>query len=182
MKKWVAVLVTLLLCLPLGALGETYTAGGYYAIDYPETYTLDDSSYTDESTADNIWLFLLDGEAYLIDASVATVDGYEGFSLTNATDEEKQQYVADTLASFADQNAVLADTLTATSGVPFYVFSMEDSDGPYYYAETILNGTSAYFYCYYDDTTHAPDAALMANLKTVLQTFRPAETGETSHL
>ena len=182
MKKWVAVLVTLLLCLPLGALGETYTAGGYYAIDYPETYTLDDSSYTDESTADNIWLFLLDGEAYLIDASVATVDGYEGFSLTNATDEEKQQYVADTLASFTDQNAALADTLTAASGVPFYVFSMEDSDGPYYYAETILNGTSAYFYCYYDDTTHAPDAALMTDLKTVLQTFRPAETAETSQL
>ncbi len=182
MRKWVAALVALLLCLPLVALGETYTAGGYYTIDYPDTYTLDDTSYTDESTTDNIWLFLLDGETCLIDASVATVDGYEGFSLTNATDKEKQQYVADTLASFTDQNAALADTLTAASGVPFYVFSMEDSDGPYYYAETILNGTSAYFYCYYDDTTHAPDAALMTDLKTVLQTFRPAETAETSQL
>ena len=180
MKKWVAALVAL--CLPLVAFAETYTAGGYYTIDYPEAYTLDDTSYTDESTEDNLWLFLLDGETYLIDASVATVEGYEGFSLIGATDEEKQQYVETTLDSFAGQNAVLADTLTAASGVPFYVFSMEDSDGPYYYAETILNGTSAYFYCYYDDTTRAPDAALMADLKTVLQTFRPATTEESSDI
>ncbi len=172
MKKWTALLVALL--LPFAAASaQTYTASTYYTIDYPDTLTLDDTSYKSDSTEDYLWLFLLDGGTYYIDASISTADGYEGFSLFNATEEEKQAYLDDSLADFADQNATFADIITTDGGIPFYVFSMKDSDGPYYFAETIANGSSISFCCYYEDISATPDAPLLSHLKTVLKTFRP---------
>ncbi|HNW87029.1 MAG TPA: hypothetical protein PLP25_06510 [Candidatus Limiplasma sp.] len=177
MKKIAALSLALLLALSLTvASAQTYTAGSYYTIDYPDTLTLDDTSYTDENTADNTWLYMLEGEDYLIDASISTASGYEGFSLYSASDADRQAYVDDTLDAYADDNAALVDTLTV-GNIPFYIFSMEDSDGPYYYAETLANGASINFCCYYSDAGATPDEALLKDLETVLGTFKPVSSG-----
>ena len=72
----------------------------------------------------------------------------------------------------ADDQAELVQSLELDSGIPFYIFSMEDSDGPYYYAETIANGSSLNFCCYYADT-NVLDDALLGKLITLLKTFKP---------
>ncbi len=173
MKKFMAVLLALALLCGVAA-AETYTAGHYYTIDYPDALSLDDSSYTDDNTDTSTWLFMLLGDDYLIDASVSTVEEYAGFSLQGADETQKQDYINEVMSTFADQTPALADTFTAADGVPFYVFSMEDSDGQYYYAETIISGESMNFCCYYYDASTAPDAALLSALKTVLSTYRAA--------
>lgn len=175
MKKLMAVLLALALLCGVAA-AETYTAGSYYTIDYPDTLSLDDSSYTDDSTTTSTWLFMLLGDNYMIDASVSTVEAYAGFSLQSADDTEKQNYINEVMSTFADQTPAQVDTFTAADGVPFYVFSMEDSDGQYYYAETIVSGERINFCCYYYDASVAPDAALLSALKTVLSTYRAAGT------
>ena len=176
MRKLAALTLTLLLVVSLGqtaAVAETYTAGSYYTIEYPDTLTLDDTSYTDESTADNTWLFMLEGDDYLIDASIGAVEGYEGVSLFSASDDVRETYVADTLDAFSDDNPALADTLETASGIPFYIYSMEGSDGAYYYAETLANGVSVNFYCYYHDSDLPLDSDLLTALEDVLGTFKP---------
>jgi len=180
MKKIAALALTLMLVLSLSltaAAAETYTAGSYYTIEYPDdTLTLDDTSYTEDSTEDSTWLFMLEGDDYLIDASIGKLDGYEGVSLYSASDEDKAAYVADTLEDFADESPALADTLNTASGVPFYIYSLESSDGAYYYAETIANGVSVNFCCYYNDTELPLDADLLAAFESILSTFQPAGT------
>ena len=179
MKKLAALSLALLMALSLtAASAQTYMAGNYYTIDYPDTLTLDDTSYTDENTEDNTWLYMLEGDSYLIDASISTASGYEGFSLYNASEADRQSYVDDTLDAYADDNATLADTLTV-GDVPFYIFSMEDSDGAYYYAETLANGASINFCCYYNDAGATPDETLLKNLEAVLATFKPASAANT---
>lgn len=177
MRKLAALSLALLLTLSLTvASAQTYTAGTYYTIDYPDTLTLDDTSYTDENTEDYTWLFMLSADDYLIDASISPADGYEGFSLYNASDADRQAYVDDTLDTYADDKAALVETLTVDGDIPFYIFSMEDSDGVYYYAETLANGASINFACYYNDASTPLDDTLLGNLKTVLTTFRRAGT------
>jgi len=177
MKKLIAVLLSLSMLLTLSAAAAaSYTAGDYYTVDYPETMTVDDESYTDENTEDDLWLFMLVGDDYLIDAGLTTVEVYEGFSLYNATDAQKADYIAEALETFADSNPSLVDIVDSQSDIPFYIYSLEDSDGMYYYAETISNGVSVYFCCYYYDAETLPDATLLRNLESVLTSFRPAGT------
>jgi hypothetical protein len=180
MKKFAALSLAFILALSLSvASAETYTAGNYYTIDYPDTLTLDNTSYTANNTEDSIWLFMLVGEDYLIDAALDKVDGYEGVSLFSASQDDRQTYVDDTLEAYADYEATLVDTLTLSSGVPLYLFSMNDSDGPYYYAETIVKGISLNFCYYYTDASATPDATLLSNFETVLQTFTPVTSATT---
>jgi hypothetical protein len=186
MRKMAALLLAVLMALALPALAfaATYTASGYFTIDYPDTMELDDTSYTNENTEDDAWLFMLSGDGYLVDVSISTVEEYAGFSLYSATDEEKEAYVAEVQDTFADNSATLVGTLslgdeTTENVIPFYVFSMEDSDGPYYFAETIANGASLNFCCYYEDATAALDDALLENLNAILGTFRPVTDEDT---
>jgi len=178
MKKLVSVLLALALTFTLtAAFAKTYTAGTYYTVEYPDSMSLDDTSYVQDNTEDDAWLFMLSGDDYLIDASLSTVDEYSGFSLYSATDAEKQAYVAEVMTTFADQDPALVDTVIPASGIPFYIFSMEDSDGVYYFAETIANGVSLYFCCYYNDVNAPLDQPLLDSLKGILKTFAPVNDG-----
>lgn len=178
MKKLAALALALLMALSLtSAFAQTYTAINYYTIDYDENdLTLDDTSYTSENTADSQWLFMLSNDEYIIDASIDAVDGYEGFSLFSASQADRDSFVSDTLDSFSDENAALVKTVELSGGIPFYIFSMDNSDGPYYYAETIANGNSVNFCCYYVDASAALDDALLAHLVELLNTFKPVTT------
>ena len=174
MKKLAALTLALLLTMSLtAACAQTYTAGNWFSVDYADSLTLDDTSYTGDNTDDYRWLFTLSDDTYLIDASLNTAEGYEGVSLYSATADDRDAYVQDTLDAFADDQAELVQTVELDNGIPFYIFSMEDSDGPYYYAETIANGNSLNFCCYYADANTALDDALLGKLVTLLKTFKP---------
>ena len=176
MKKLAAGLLALLMTLTLTlATAETYSAGSYYTIDYPDTLTLDDATYTDELTDDSRWLYLLYDENYLIDATLEHVTGYEGESLYNADQDERDAYVADTLAAYADDDIALVREITTVSGFPFYIYSREGTDGAFYFAETIANGTSVNFTAYYADAGRALDDDLLEALTEVLITLRPVD-------
>ena len=176
MKKLASILLALTLCLTLtAALAETttYTASTYYTVEYPSEMQLDDTSYTSENTDTYTWLFMLNSDTIVIDASMEQVEEYAGFSLFNATDEEKQAYLEEVADSYADYNCEYVDMFETTANqIPFYVFRMEDSDGPYYYVETIANGTSLYFCVSNIDGTE-PDETLLSEATAVLQTLTP---------
>lgn len=180
MKKLIALTLALLLTFSLtAAFAQTYTAGQYYTIDYNDDLTLDNTSYTSENTSDNLWLFMLYNDDYLIDAGLSAAEGYEGVSLYAADQDVRDAYVKETLESFADDNIQLVDELTTVSGFPFYLYSMEDSDGAYYYAETIANGSCVSFCCYYHDANAPLDDTLLQHLSEMLITLRPAEEEST---
>ena len=106
-------------------MAETYTAPGFYTITYPDELTLDNTSYADENSEDEIWLFLLSNDDYMLDAYITKLDEYANVSLYSATDAQREAYVADTLDDYADYQAQLVETVTTEEGVPFYVFSMQ---------------------------------------------------------
>ena len=181
MKKLAALTLALLMTLSLtAAFAQTYTAGQYYTIDYNDDLTLDNTSYTSENTTDNRWLFMLYNDDYLIDAALSAASGYEGVSLYAADQTVRDAYVDDTLEAYADENIQFVEELTTVSGFPFYVFSMDGSDGAYYYAETIANGSSVNFCCYYNDANAALDDTLLQNFAEMLITLRPAEETDES--
>ena len=179
MKKLVALTLAALLAFTLtAASAATYTAGAFYTLDYPDDLTLDDTSYTDETTDSYIWLYMLYNEDYTIDAALEPVAGYEGKTLYEMTEDERDAYLDFALEDFADYNAEYVDDVTSTSGFPFLVFTMDEGDGVYYFAETLINGTSVNLCCYYNDADTAPDDALLLMFEQVLITIRPVEEAD----
>lgn len=174
MKKLAALSLALMLVLSLTlASAETYQAGEYYKIDIPDTTALDDVSYVAENTPEYSWLFMLVSDQWLIDATFSLAEGYEGASLYNASSDDVDAYVDDTLDAYADRQITLVDTLSLDNGIPFFIYSMDDGDGAYYYAETIIDGRSFNFSAYYNDAELPLDTALLNNLQQVLKTFEP---------
>ena len=181
MKKLVALTLAAMLAFSLSAAcAATYTAGQYYTLDYPDGMTLDDASYTADTTDDYIWLYMLYDGTMVVDAALEPATGYEGVSLYEASQTERDAYVQDTLDAYADVNAVYVDEVTSVSGYPFYIYSMEDSDGLYYRAETLIDGTSVNLCAYYRDATVALDEALLNTLMEVLITVRPVDEAATA--
>ena len=178
MKRLAALTLALLMALGVAcASAETYTAGSFYTLDYPEELTLDNETYTADTTEDYIWLFMLNGD-YVIDAALTPAEGYEGVNLYEANEDERQTYLDDTLDAFANDSAEYVDVLTSTGGYPFYIFTMDSDDGPYYYAETLIQGTSVNFCCYYDDETAGLDQDLLDSFMATLSTVRPVDEAD----
>ncbi len=173
MRKWIAVLLSLFMMLSLAtACAVSYTAGDYYAIEYPVGLRIDNTSHTAESTADNTWLFMLGDNEYVIDAYVTRLNDYDpDFNLSTADDAGKQAYADEVSATLADEHPTFLNAITAKSGTVFYLFHMEDDQGSYLYAETIRNGLSMNFFCYYFDPDAGPDVALRETLESILYTF-----------
>lgn len=176
MKKLLAsVLAAAVLCAAAAACAATYNAGTYYTLDYDDSFTLDDTTYTDESHASYTWLFRLFDAQMTIDASWDYASGYAGVNMYEMNAPEREAYVADMLALFADNNAAYVDDITSVSGYPFYIFSIEGDEGAYYYAETLINGDSASLCAYYQNEFAMLDDALLETLEEVLITIRPVE-------
>lgn len=174
MKKKMAILLALALVFALStAAADAYLVAGYYTIEYPDTLQLDSETYSLDNTEDDIWVYLLENDDYIIDAYLTATGIYEDFSLTGADESGIAEYLEEAMTSFDEQNPSLADVFTANSGTVFYIYSMSDSTGPYLFAETIEDGISINFICYYFDATAEADAALLEALETVLVTYVP---------
>lgn len=178
MKKLLALfLATLLCCSAAGALAGTRTEAGLFTIAYDDAYTLltpedlEDASATEEGTR---WLFALQQENTIIEVTLDEVpEEYQHLDLATASQEERQNYVDAFVDTFASEYASLLVTLTIPEGdIPFYVYSLQDSDGWYYLAQTITNGQALDFYAYYEDGTDGDDA-LLEQLELIVQSFVP---------
>lgn len=175
MKKLLAVLLSLSMALAMAAAGaDTYTVNAHYTVEYPDTMVMDDTAYADENTQNNAWLFMLEGEGFLIDAYLTTLENYDpDFSLSAADEDGIQAYLDEVMDAFSSRSPVPAGSVTTDGGIPFYILRLVDSDGPYLYAETIENGVSVNFICYYVDGVSEPDAALLSTLEALLYTLTP---------
>lgn len=182
MKKRLVGLALLLAALMycLSAQAADYTADGLFTVSYDETrFTLDRTSYTIDCTATYKWLFLLHDGSNVIDVSTETIPEYAGFSLHTADDAVLSLYQQDVLSAFADQNAVFVSRRTVSAlQVPFYIFRLQDEEGTYYLAETVLNGVVIDFLCY-PAAMNAVDETHLDLLCRLLDTFVPlgAESG-----
>lgn len=177
MEKRIASLLCLILvlCLSIGtSLAAEYTANGLFTITYDDTLALDDATYAADNTENARWLFMLSKDNAIIDAQVALEDeDYANFSMSSATEEERQAYVDYFLDSYADMDAKLITSLAVSEqSIPFYLYTITDEDGLYYFAETVEKGYSIGFYAYYEDETPS-DGALLEMLEGVLYSFQP---------
>lgn len=175
MKKLLAVLLCTLFCLASSwALAADYTAPGLFTITYDDTaYKLDNNSYLSERTdGEFTWLFLLYGDDTIIDVEANHLMDFQGLTFLTASEEERQAYVDYFLDLYAEEDAELVASLTsAKDEIPFYVFSMQDEDGLYYQAETVVKGYSLDFYAYHEYLD--PDDALLEDLKALVESFVP---------
>lgn len=175
MKKLLALLLCTLFCFASAwALAADYTTPGLFTITYDDTaYELDDNSLLSERTDDEFtWLFMLYGDDAIIDVEAEKLMDFQDLTFLTASEEEKQAYVDYFLDFYADDDAMLIETLTSEKdGIPFYVFSMQDEDGLYYRAETVVKGYALDFYAYYENRD--PDDALLEDLKALVKSFIP---------
>lgn len=171
-----ALLLALMLALPCAAGAETHTVEGLYSVEYEDGLTLDTTTYLLDRTDTYTWLFMLYGDEYTIDASMTKLEGYDGFSLYNATEEQRASYASDTLQALSDYDAELLSTMSVVyegAEIPFYIFSCKDENGAYLMGETIAGGYALDFYCYYEDGARSADDALTQRLVSLLQSFTP---------
>lgn len=176
-KKRCLLLAAVLLCaLCTPALAVEYNAADIYTIHYDAAvWQLDDMTYSDEASDEYVWLFMLYNaqKDVLIDASIEKIPEFEGLTLFMAGEAERNEYLRATLDAFQDQSIKhIATILPTTLEIPFYVYSLEDEEGGYVYAETIVNGNAIIFNAYHGRSTGSTDALLPA-LEEVLATFTP---------
>lgn len=174
MKKLVVLLLTLTLCFGAAfALAAEYTASALYTITYDDAVFTLDTSYADTSSEGERWLFSLTHDKMVVEGVQEPIQGEESLDLLTATPEALQEYIDGVYDYFADQCPELITTIKTTrEGVPFYVFSLRDEEGTYYYAETMVKGMSLGFYAYYTDVD--ADDALLDALTQLLETYVPA--------
>ncbi len=173
-------IIMLLLCAAMtlaplcASQAEAYTVPGLYTVEYEDGAVIDDTSYLHDKTDTYTWLFMICGSDYAIDASMTKMDFYEGMSLYSATEDERTAYLEDTklmLEEFNGEYLGIVDKI----GIPFYVFSCENDDGAYLWAETVANGYTLDFYCYYDDDRMPVDEALLEKFSAMLESFEPVQ-------
>lgn len=167
-------LLICLVCVP--ALAVEYNAGGIYTISYDAAaWQIDDQTYSAEATEDYMWLFMLYSaeKDALIDASIEAVPEFEGLTLFTADEARRAAYLNATMDAFADQEIRHLTTLTVSDyQIPFYVYVLTDEEGPFLYAETIVNGSAVAFGVYFARGNGDAEALLPA-LEEVLATFAP---------
>ena len=175
MKKLTAMLLLSMIALLLtAAAADTYTVDGYYTIEYPDSLTVDDTTYLYENNEWVMWMFLLQGEDFVIDAYISVVQSLPGFTLFGADEEGVQAYAEEAMRILEGQNPELLEIIIPESGVPFYEYHLENEYGAYLFAETIVDGKTVNFIAYYADRT-APDDELRAQLEAVVHSYTPVD-------
>lgn len=169
-----ALLLLCVLCMP--ALAAEYNAGGIFTIQYDETdWQIDNLTYNNETTEEYNWLFLLYKEStdVSIDVAMEQVAEFGGLNLFSADAVKRAAYLEATLDAFQDLNMKYLTTITVSDWeIPFYVYTMEDEEGQYLYAETIVSGCSINFHACHALSSQRSDALLPA-LEEILTTFTP---------
>ena len=177
MKKFLALLMCVLMCAAsCSALAVEYNANNIFTISYDENiYALDNATYLEENTNEYIWMFMLYNEATdtVVDVAMEALPEFAELSLFSATAEERKGYVEATLDIFSDADIKLLDTITVSDlQIPFYLYSLEDENGAYLTAETVVSGWAINFSAYHMATSGADDALLNV-LEDVVKTFQP---------
>ena len=173
MKHRIALL--LLLCLMLAVapvLAESYTVTGLYTITVPEGFTLDNRTYFDEDG----WLFMLTSDTALVEAWRDRTPYYDNLTMINPSPEDMSRFQSIFEDDFQDMSPSYVETVTTPDGVTFLIYTLKDTIGSYYNAETAFSGYGISFNVSYLDNA-TPDNALLLILKDLLQTLRPTEGG-----
>lgn len=173
--RFLSLIFALLLCLP--AQAAEYRPNGVFRIEYDETkFTLDDTTYKADSTATYQWLFLLHDENNVLDVSTETIKEYEGVTLYTADDAVLRRYQQDVLDAFSDKNAVfVTQRIVSELRIPFFIFRMQDEEGTYYLAETVING-QVFDFQSYPATMHEATEVNFELLCRLLDTFELIES------
>ncbi len=177
MKKIAVMLLAALICLSTAcALAADYTSTAGFAITYDDqVYTLDDQTYLEENPNDELrWLFMLYDDKMIIESEIEKLLDYPELDFRTASEEDRQSYINYFMDACADENPILVNSLiTEDQNLPILVFSLEDEEGTYYMAETVLDGCAIDFYCYYD--VGNVDSQLLDQLEGVMLSFMTVE-------
>lgn len=169
--KRIVWLVAAALCLAaVSVSASTYTAEGLFSFDYPDHWIVDNRTYTGDNTEDYTWIADVYDDDYYMTVSIEMVDGFEGFSLFRASEQEAEHYTQDILDSYEAYHPEYLDTWTS-AGVPFVVISLVEDDALFVEALTIANGCEIRFSI--SDADDDRQSATQA-LKEIVDSFQPA--------
>ena len=174
MKKRLAVLLILLLCLP--ALAQAYT-GSYggstlFTFSYDSgRFRMDQDSYLGGNRSNQVWFFMLYDSDYTIDCGMFVNESTQ--SMSNGDTSALSLYLA---GYYARYGASSQGTCTI-NGQGYALFSLSGvSTGGSYLAATVINGCVVTFEIY-SPSAGAVDAGALSTLKTVLAGCYPAKSG-----
>ena len=110
----------------------------------------------------------------MIDAYISEVQSLPGFTLYGADEVGVQTYADEAMRILDGQTPVLLKVITPESGVPFYLYHLENDYGAYLFAETIVDGKTVNFIAYFADRT-PPDDMLQEQLEAVVNSYVPVD-------
>ena len=173
--KRILCLLLVLLVLPLGeALAADYDFNGAFQVTCPDGWELD----RDFGSGGNTETFRVLGafETYTSRIEVSISDDrayYEDFSLPTRQDSQFYGYLSELMAMLENaEDTVSCEYLKAISSKDqkalFQLFYVDDGDGGYYYADTMVKGCTLLFYAYSTQSLLNTSARQLAELETLL--------------
>jgi hypothetical protein len=172
MKKRLAIMLCLLLCLPALACAYTgsYNGSTLFTFSYDSArYRMDRDSYLSSNRGNQAWFFLLYDDTYSIDCGMFT-DGTTQ-TMSNGDLSELTPYLMDRYARYgvSDQGSC------TVNGQSYALFLLSDvSTGGSYFAATVINGCVVTFEIY-SMSAGSVDASALSTLKSVLSGCYPAD-------
>ena len=171
MKKRLAVLLILLLCLPVLAQAYTGSYGGstLFTFSYDSgRFRMDQDSYLGGNRSNQVWFFMLYDSDYTIDCGMCVNESTP--SMSSGDTSALSLYLA---GYYARYGASSQGTCTI-NGQGYALFSLSGvSTGGSYLAATVINGCVVTFEIY-SPSAGAVDAGALSTLKTVLAGCYPA--------
>lgn len=158
MKRLIAVCLVLLLCAA-GASAQIYTWEDMITIEFPDGWeTLVDDANNTADYQNLVTVFDVEAADGLnITLEMNSFADRAGEYLSKLDEAGTQQYIERVLAERAAEQARYMDTvLTSVDGIPFIIFTGTTQFGPFYQAETCIDGMVISFYGYaYPDESFA---------------------------
>ena len=173
-KRFLCLLIALLLLLAGSALAQDYTASGLFSISYDEAaYSLNSTEYLGDTQDNGLWLFIVYNTDAIFDVTIDLEPTLGNLSLVHPTKAQIEDHIYLVEEGYQDLDATLMQTLTLENGVVFNLFRLRDSYGIFYLAQTVVQGYAIDFKAYYADNRDG-DTSLLTALGDLVSTFRPA--------
>lgn len=148
-----------------------------FTVTYDDSLlTMDDETYSGDSTDDFEWFMILSSQDFAIDCGASRYSEDENESLYLMAQDAQDEYLKSFSAGSAPSSLSFIETYPVSAGgvsVPFVVTSYSDAEyGDSYIAFTILGGYEIYFEAYGADGENTD--AILSALKTLIDSFVPA--------
>ena len=178
MKKILAFVTALLMifaCIP--AMAQVHDFSGAFTVTCPDGWKLDTALANGKNTADFQVLGAFDTFASVVEMFISDDRAYyDDFSVPMVMDSEFYYYLAGVMAMLEESEDTVTcsfvKTVKSADGhALFLIYHVDDGEGGYYYADTMLGGCTLFFYAYADSVMIQTGERQLAELEALLSSI-----------